>query len=795
MVLEAFSISHGKASAYLPVLDLLHTYFDIKPDDDSRARREKVAGKIAMHDRSLEDALPYLFGLLGIVDGSDPLAQMDGQIRRRRTLDAIKRILIRESLNQPLIVIFEDLHWIDSETQSFLNSMADSLANAKILLLVNYRPEYSHPWGSKTYYTQLRIDPLGMESADEMLAAILGDSVELVPLKRLVVEKTEGNPFFMEEAVQALFEDGALIRNGAVRLTRPLSQLRLPPTVHAILASRIDKLPPDQKELLQTVAVIGREFSFALLNEVVVKSEDELNRMLNDLQMSEFIYEQPAAGELDFIFKHALTQEVAANSMLLERRKLLHEQIGAAIESLYADRLDDHIDQLAHHYAQSTNTAKAVEFLHRAGQLAMRRPAYSLAAEHLTSALALLKTRPEGEQSEAEELRILNALSIVLHNTKGYAAPERAEVTARARELAEKKGDTKQLYLNFPGSWQVALGRGDYNAAQVIAERLLELAQSDEGRLLDPGAGNDNPAAHALTSGPALGLAHAINHVSCYYLGDLPGSERHFSRACELYKAKGVNLLTVAPGFFSYASWTAWRMGRIEVARTRMADAMAAADGNNDAEQKIVPPLMAAMERGMFTVKEREVLACKVIELCDKFEIPHMLAQGHIDLGRARAELGHQAEGVALIRQGIAEKEQTMSRLAHTHNYTVLAETQALPGEIDDALVTADKALELNPQERVDHPDAYRVRGDLRFKKGLTEHADQDFRKAIALSRTMSAKMLELSATTALCKLLRDTNRHDEARAMLSEIYNWFTEGFDTPDLKDAKVLLDELSA
>ena len=235
--------------------------------------------------------------MLGIVEGDDPLAQMDGQVRKRRTLDAIKRMLLRESLNQPLMVIFEDLHWIDEETQEFLNLLADSIGTAKILLLVNYRPEYSHPWNSKTYYTQLRLDPLGRESAEEMLTALLGDGDELPPLKRLIIEKTEGKPFFMEEMVQVLFEEGALVRNGTVKLTRPLAELKIPPTVQAILAARIDRLPSDAKELLQTLAVIGREFPLALIRAVITKSDDELNRLLNDLQLAEFIYEQPAVGD------------------------------------------------------------------------------------------------------------------------------------------------------------------------------------------------------------------------------------------------------------------------------------------------------------------------------------------------------------------------------------------------------------------------------------------------------------------------------------------------------------------
>ena len=333
MVLETFSVSHGKASAYFPVIDLLHNYFRITSDDDARARREKVAGKIAILDRSLEDSLPYLFGLLGIVEGDDPIAQMDGQAKKRRTLEAIKRILARESMNQPLMVIFEDLHWIDDETQAFLNLLADSIGTGKILLLVNYRPEYSHQWNSRTYYTQLRLDPLGKESADEMLSALLGDGAELAALKKLIIEKTEGNPFFMEETVQVLLDEGALVRDGSTaRLTRPLGELKIPPTVQGILAARIDRLPAESKDLLQALAVIGREFPLSLIRAVVPKSDDELNRLLGDLQLGEFIYEQPAVGDVEYTFKHGLTQEVAFGSVLTERRKELHRRTAAAIE-------------------------------------------------------------------------------------------------------------------------------------------------------------------------------------------------------------------------------------------------------------------------------------------------------------------------------------------------------------------------------------------------------------------------------------------------------------------------------
>jgi class 3 adenylate cyclase len=296
MVLEAFSVSYGKASTYLPVIDLLRNYFDISPGDDERKRREKVTGRVVALDRSLEDTLPFLFSLLGIVEADDAIAQIDGQIKKRRTHEAIKRILLRESLDQPLVVIFEDLHWMDGESEALLNLLADSIGTAKILLLVNYRPEYSHSWGSKTYYTQLRLDPLGPDNAEEMLTSLLGEGDDLVPLRRLIIEKTEGTPFFMEETVQMLLDEDSLVHNGTVKLARPLAELKIPATVQAILASRIDHLTTSEKELLQTLAVIGREFATSLVREVTRQSDDDLDRMLTGLQLGEFIYSNPRSA-------------------------------------------------------------------------------------------------------------------------------------------------------------------------------------------------------------------------------------------------------------------------------------------------------------------------------------------------------------------------------------------------------------------------------------------------------------------------------------------------------------------
>jgi predicted ATPase len=282
-LLEAYSVSHGKASAWLTVLELLRDYFGIADADDAATRRDKVRAALASLDPALQDTVPYLFGLLGIVEGPDTLAQMDPQIKRQRTLDAIKRIVLRESLSQPLMVIFEDLHWIDGQTQELLNLLADAIGTAKILLLVNYRLEYSHQWNNKTYYTQLRLDPLGRQSAEEMLSALLGDGKDLLPLKRLIIERTEGTPFFLEEIVQSLFEDGVLQRNGTVKLIRSMNAVKVPATVQAVLASRIDRLSAEDKDLLQTLAVLGREFPLGLVKHVTLRPEDELERGLSRL--------------------------------------------------------------------------------------------------------------------------------------------------------------------------------------------------------------------------------------------------------------------------------------------------------------------------------------------------------------------------------------------------------------------------------------------------------------------------------------------------------------------------------
>jgi class 3 adenylate cyclase len=780
MVLETFSISHGKASAYLPVLDLLHGYFKIVSEDDQRTRREKLTGRVLALDRSLEDTLPYLFSLLGIVEGDDPLAQMDGQLKKRRTLESIKRILLRESLNQPLMVIFEDLHWIDEATQEFLNLLADSLGTAELLLLVNYRPEYSHKWNSKTYYTQLRLDPLGKESADEMLTALLGDGKDLLPLRRLVIERTEGNPFFMEEIVQVLLDEGALVRDeaAALGLTKPLDALKIPPTVQGILAARIDRLPTDAKELLQTLAVTGREFPLSLIHAVVAKSDEELNRLLNDLQLGEFIYEQPATGGIEYIFKHALTQEVSYNSVLVERRRQLHERIAAALETLYASSVEEHLAELAHHYGRSANLDKAVKYLMRAGQQALNRSAFAEAQAQLQQGLEWIKQLAESPERDARELELASTLAKVLTVTRGFSALETRAASERARELAEKTGNLTQLVAQVFGLWRSANVSGDYSTAGLLADRILDLAQREGG-----------PA--------SFGFACFTQMSTSFFRADLIDAEEHFARLGGVLDADGFRQVpAVVVGAIATAGVCAGALGHADLARERLAQANAfSQDSNNPYDRALGRMWESWLSCWLREPLLGEVAATQALAIAEEHGFPFIRNFTLTRLGWARAQLGRAGEGVALIRQGLTGLAEAGVRAGITDHLTRLAEAQMLDGNIEGALITIDEALQANPEELVFRPYALTYRGELRLKLEGADLAEADFRDGIALAEKMQAKAFELRAAMSLARLLRDTDRRREAPTMLAEIYGWFTEGFDTPDLKDAKALLDELNA
>jgi predicted ATPase len=374
-VLESASVSYGKATPYLPLIDLLKRYAHIEDTDEPRTMRAKVTGQVLILDETLQETILALLWLLDALPDDSPFRRLDPPQRRQRLLDALKRLLLRDSQVQPLLLVCEDLHWIDTETQVLLDRLVDSLPTARLLLLVNYRPEYQHGWGSKTYYTQLRLDALPPASADEVLQVLLGDgggaqhAAPLQALKQLLIARTEGNPFFLEESVRTMVETGVLVGEpGAYRLTQPVDSLQMPATVQAVLAARLDRLLPEAKHLLQTAAVIGTELPLPLLQAIAELPEEVLQRNLAQLQAAEFLYETRLFPEHEYTFKHALTHEVAYSSLLLERRRVLHARIVEALEVLASDRVTEQIERLAHHALRGEVWDKALAYFRQQGR-------------------------------------------------------------------------------------------------------------------------------------------------------------------------------------------------------------------------------------------------------------------------------------------------------------------------------------------------------------------------------------------------------------------------------------------
>jgi class 3 adenylate cyclase/predicted ATPase len=791
LVLEAYSVSYGKASPYLPLIELLKSYFQLQLHDEERQRKEKITGKVLTLDRSLEDTLPYLFSLLGIPDPQSTLQQMDPQIRRRRTFEALKKLFLRESLNQPLILIFEDLHWIDSETQGFLDTLSESVTSACLLLLVNYRPEYRDEWGTKTYYTQLRLAPLGRAEAAALLTSLLGNDASLNLLQSLILAKTEGTPFFMEEVVQTLAEEGVLSgARGHYRLEHAPSALHLSPTVQGVLAARIDRLVPVEKALLQQLAVIGREFPLSLVKQVVSQPEEELYRVLAVLQRKEFLYEQPTFPEVEYTFKHALTQEVAYNSLLIERRKIVHEWTGQAIEVLFQPRLEDHYGDLAHHYSRSGNAQKAVEYLQLAGQQAAQRSAYVEAISQLTGALEVLKTLPSTPERARQELTLYLALGAPLQVTKGYAAPEVAQAYTRAQALCQQIGATSQLFPALWGLRRFYSVRAEHKAARDLAEQLLDLAQNAHDVLL------------------RLEGHHALG-AGLFYLGELTSAREQLERGAVLYDPQPHRLQAflygVEPGVdcLSHAAWVLWHLGYPDQALTRTHEAITLAQESAHSLSLAVALTRAA--KGYQYRQEAQAVQAQAgaaITLSAEQGYPLWLGFGTVLQGWALAAQGRAEEGITRIRQGLAAYRATGAEVQGSYFLALLAEAYGEAGQAEEGLTVLAEALTMVDRtgERFYEAELYRLKGELRLQSSIpsleprVKEAEVCFLKAIEIARKQQAKSLELRAVMNLSRLWQQQGKKAEAYNLLAPVYNWFTEGFETKDLQEAQALLEELN-
>ena len=787
-VLESASVSFGKATPYFPVIDLLKRYSHIEDHDDTRTIRAKLIEQVLTLDTALQDVIPALLALLDAVSDDSPFRQLEPAQRRQRTLDGLRRVLLRESQLQPLLLVFEDLHWIDAETQAVLDSLVESLPTAQILLLTNYRPEYQHGWGRKTYYTQLRLDPLPPMRADELLHALLGDDASLKPLKHLLIARTEGNPFFLEESVRMLVETGMLVgERGAYRLAHGLSSIQVPATVQAMLAARIDRLPPEEKSLLQAAAVIGKDIPVALLQAIAEGPWADVQRSLVHLQAAEFLYETRLFPELEYTFKHALTQEVAYNAVLLERRRGLHERAAQAIEGLFAERLSEHYHALAHHYSHSGNATKAVHYLHRAGQQAVERSAYAEAVNHLTVALDLLTTLPETRERSQQELVVQMTLGMALRVTKGARAPEVERLYTRIRQLCEQVGEPQQLFRALWGLWHVSNSRGEYRKMRALGEQLLSLAQ----RLQDP---------------DLLLEAHHALWTSLFTGGELAAARAHQEQGLRLYdpqrhRAHATLYSGHDPGVCCrYRSGAClWLLGYPDQAMASSQAALALAQQLAHPMSLAIALYWAAMlhhmrrEVPLTQARAEALMTIRTDQGFSENVVPAMPL-----LGWARAASGHGEEGIRQIQQGLASQQAAGGTRDRPYYLTLLAEASAQSGQTVAGLEALAEALASWAKSEVQWWEAelHRLRGALLLQHMAAQSGEAEacFQRALDVARRQQAKSLELRTAMSLSRLWQHQGQRQEAHDLLAPIYGWFTEGFDTADLQDAKALLEALA-
>ena len=764
LLLESHGVSHGKTTPYLPIRDLLRAYFQTETRDDGAQIREKLTRKLLTLDEALRPTLPTLLTLLDMPVEDREWQALDPPQRRQRTLDALKRLLLRESQIQPLVMVCENLHWIDTETQAFLDSLVDSLPTARILLLVNYRPQYQHTWGSKTYYTQLRLDPLPPASAQTFLQALLGDDAGLAPLKRVLIERTEGNPFFLEESVRTLVESQVLVGEpGAYRLARAPVTIQVPATVQAVLAARMDRLLAEDKTLLQTAAVIGKDVPFPLLQAIAELPEEALRGALTHLQSAEFLHEASLFPELEYTFKHTLTQEVAYGSLLQERRCALHDRIVAAIERLYPDRLDEQVERLAYHALRGEVWGKALTYFHRAGSKAAARSAHREAVGCFEQALLALQHLPEHPDTweQAIDLRfsLRNALLPLGEHRQIFdhlqAAQALAEVLHDERRLGQACAYLAEYYRMM----------GDSVRAVEFGERALDLATALGNFALEV-------------------MATFFVGTACHGLGDYRRAVDCFRRNVASLTGELIRERFGMTGLPSVMSRT-WLvscladLGAFDEGTARGVEAVRLAEavehpfsltqayfalGSLYLRKGDLPQAIPVLERGL--------------EQCQVANILTWLPAVAAALGYAYTLAGQVAAALPLLQQAAAQDTSRGLSAGHARRVAYLSEAYLLTGHMDEAMGLAQSTLAFARELKAQGNEAYTLRllGEIHVHQDppAVEAAEAAYRQARALAEALGMRPLLAHCHLGLGTLYTKVGQQAQAQAALSTAIELF---------------------
>ncbi len=759
LVLESGSVSYGRTTPHLAVNELLKSYLRIQERDDQREIRERVAGKLVTLDRTLEPLLTPLLALLDVPVDDVAWDCLDPPQRRQRILEAVKQLLFRESQVQPLLLLFEDLHWIDSESQALLEGLIDSLPTERILLLVNYRPEYQHAWGSKTYYTQLRIDPLAPESAEELLTALVGQDRTLEPLKRVLIERTEGNPFFLEESVQNLVETKALVGDrGAYQMTKAPEAWQIPATAQAILAARIDRLPSEAKRLLQAASVIGKDVPLTLLQAIAEVPENSLRQGLAYLQTAEFLYETHLLQDLQYTFKHNLTREVAYGSVLQDRRRTLHARIVDAIEALYPDRLAEQVERLAHHAFRGQLWEKAVTYLRQAGAKDLARSAYREAVASFEQALEALHPLPDTRQKieRAIDLRLDLRQSLF---PLGEVA-KILEYLQEAEGLARTLEDPRRL------GWVLGYMTGHHVHTGSHVTEVRTFAQRVEA------------IAVRLGDVPLQIVAQYYLVAASHLSGDHRGTEHLCRKLIQSLHGQPTRErfgLVVSP-----AVWSRAQLGRALAERGEFDEGDAHGQEAIRAAEELDHPFsvvsgcldLAYLKSIRGELSQAADLLERAVDQCREWNITSHNPITMASLGHVYAWSGHIEEGVSCLQQALAAYECAGTGFYQSLAVEQLAEAYLLADQPEKARACADRAVTLARErgERGYEAWARRLQGEIASHHGRPDVAAAAslYGAAMTLASELEMRPLMAHCHLGLGRLYKRTGKREQAQEHLT---------------------------
>jgi predicted ATPase/DNA-binding winged helix-turn-helix (wHTH) protein len=774
--LGADCISHGAATPYLPILALLRHNCGLTERDAPPTIAAKVRASLMEVGLVPEVGIPYLLHLLGVSAETARLAGLSPQALKARTIELLVQLAVQLAQRSPLVLEVENLHWIDPSSEEVLGTLVEQLIGARILLLLTYRPGYRPPWIDKSYVTQLALPRLAPRDSRQVVQAIVRKVSVPEAAMQVILTRAEGNPLFLEELASTFVEQDDSQHSGG-----------LPTTIQAVLASRIDRLPPAAKRLLQVAAVIGKDVAVPLLEAIAESPPAVLQQNLALLEAVELLYETMRVTDRTVTFKHALVREAAYQSLLRSTRQEYHARIAQILEVRFPETAESQPELLAHHYTEAGLVVQAIAYWRQAGQRAIQRSADLEAVAHLTKALELLAILPHTPERTQLELDMLTVLGPVLANTRGPGSPAVERVYTRARELCRPVGEPRQLFPVLWGLWRFYNYRAELQRSRELGKQLLTLAQQVQD--------------------PALLLeAHHALWPTMFYLGELTAGREHLEQGMALYDPEHHRSHAFLYGGHDpgvccrlYTAWTLWALGYPDQAlkASEQACTLARQLGH---PSSLTGALNAAALVHQFRREGEAVqqMAEAVMAIDTEEGNTERLARGTILRGWAQFARGQGVEGVVLMHQGLAALRDTGAELRRPQFLVLLAEAYAEIGQIDEGQHMLSEALATaeTTGERFYAAEMYRLKGELLRRQAFPDEdqAETCFRQALDIAWGQQAKSWELRAAISLSRLWQHQGKDADAYRLLARTYGWFTEGFDTADLQEARALLTALT-